>query len=199
MLKKVTLLGLATASAFALNTAEININDTDLELSLKIDASNYQNNIKAETTFFGARVLKADSENSSNTDESSNVYGEINFLRQQALGNDGLSVGLGVKANYTRFDSQNFMSIPLGVEAKYKLPIDSSVAMYLGTSAYYAPRVLSFGDAENFFEFRANFDVEVIDNGMITFGYRSLDTNYDVKGGDYTYNQSVYGGFKFAF
>ena len=67
----------------------------------------------------------------------------------------------------------------------------------INASVYYAPSVLSFSDADSYFETRISYDIEVIDNGKITLGYRKMDTNYDA--GDFTYNDSWYAGFKFSF
>jgi hypothetical protein len=118
---------------------------------------------------------------------------------QKSVGNNGLSLGLGIKANYTRLYSDDFLSVPLGIESKYKLPVGIFIPIYIGGSVYYAPRVLSFANAENFLEYRLIFDLEVIPNGMLRVGYRSLDTNYAVDTGTYKYNESFYGGFKFLF
>ena len=56
-------------------------------------------------------------------------------------------------------------------------------------------------DAKSFLEYRVNFDIEVIENGRISLGYRSIDTNYEIKGETYNmnYNRSAHIGFKFAF
>ena len=199
MLKKLSTLALCSASAFALNTAEININDTDLELMGKIDVGQVNPSVEPGTVFIGARILNADKTHSSDKETNNEVYGELNFLMQKEIPGRGLSFGMGVKVNYTNISNMDFISIPLGVEAKFKIPAKNLVPMYVGASVYYAPRVLAFNDADNFFEYRINYDVEVIENGMLTVGYRSLDMNYDITGGDYNYNKSLYFGFKFAF
>jgi len=54
-------------------------------------------------------------------------------------------------------------------------------------------------------EYRLSYDIEIIDNGSITLGYRSMDTNYEagkgyaVGGGDFSYNSYWYVGFKVGF
>jgi len=52
-------------------------------------------------------------------------------------------------------------------------------------------------NAKNFLEYRVSFDMEVIEHGNITVGYRSIQTNYVAR--DMSYNKSAYIGFKFAF
>lgn len=198
MLKKLGLISLCAASAFAMHNFEININDKDLELAGKIDMGQFNQTVDPDTVFVGAKFLKASHNHSDfNSDSEIDSFYEVNFLMKRNIAENGLSLGLGVKMNHT----QDFTTIPLGVEAGYKLPLDSAIPLYLGASIYYAPEVLSMDDAKNFLEYRVHVDVEIIQNGMITVGYRNMDTNYDVNSNtsNINYNRSAYIGFKFAF
>jgi len=44
-----------------------------------------------------------------------------------------------------------------------------------------------------------SYDIQLISNGEVTIGYRSMHTNYTDVRGDYTYNEALYFGFKFLF
>ena len=197
MLKKINTMALCATSAFALNTAEININDTDLELNAKFDMGQFVQTVEPDTVFVGGRLLNVDAAHSSTPNATSEILLELNFLMKREVADKGLSVGLGVKANATQTNNVDFISIPLGIEASYKIETIEYLPMTVGASVYYAPAVLAFADGDNYLEYRVNFDVEVIQNGSVTIGYRSLETNYNF--GSYNYNNSVYGGFKFAF
>ncbi|MBA3026387.1 MAG: hypothetical protein FP820_08260 [Sulfurimonas sp.] len=197
MLKKISMLALCGASAFALNTAEINVNDSDLELSGKLDMGQVIDSVEPNTVFLGLRFLDANKKHSENENADIKSYSELNFLMQKEIARSGLSIGLGVKLNSTKLENKDFVSAPLGLEASYRIPASEYIPMYLGGSIYHAPSVLSFQDAENFMEYRVNFDLEVIKNGRVTIGYRSLDTNYDTF--NFNYTKAVYVGFKFAF
>lgn len=197
MLKKLSMLTLCGVSAFALNTAEINVNDKDLELMGKLDMGQVIDSVEPNTVFFGLRFLDANKKHSEYENADIDSFAELNFLMLKEIGRSGFSVGLGVKANSTKMGNKDFVSVPLGIEASYKIPASEYIPMYVGGSIYHAPSVLSFEDAENFMEYRVNFDLEVIKNGRVTVGYRSLDTNYDTF--NFNYNKSVYVGFKFAF
>jgi hypothetical protein len=194
MLKKIVLAALLAASAYAMHTAEVNINDTDLELNAKLDIGQFNENVEPNTMFIGARFLSADSSHSSDKNYGNNPYYEMNYLMMRPVGDSGLSFGMGVKFNYTK----DFSSMPLGLEVQYQLGTTRLVPMFLNGSAYYGPKVLSFGNADRFYEYRISYDIELIDNGRITLGYRSMNTNYDNRA-DYTYNKTFYGGFKFFF
>ena len=200
MIKKIGLATLCAASAFAMHNVELNINDKDLEIGAKLDMGQFSDAIEPNTIFIGGKFLHGDDDHSDVDDDdridSVDDYGELNFLMKRSIADTGLSIGLGVKLNYTK----DFASVPLGADISYRLPVGGKVPMYIGGSIYYAPQVLTMQDGDNFFEFRFEFDAEVIKNGHAVAGYRKIDTNYDKnKGGDVIYNQSPYIGFRFAF
>ena len=198
MLKKLTLLTAGVATAFAMHTGELNINDKDLDINAKFDVGQFNTNVEPDTMFIGGRFFNANKDHAENK-EKIDPYYELNFLMMRPIGNMGMSLGLGAKLNYTSITGQSFSSLPLGLEFAYKLPVKDFVPMTLAGSLYYAPQVLSFSDAKNYLEYRIWFDVEIIDNGAITLGYRNLNTNYDGGRGDFTYNSSAYIGFKIKF
>jgi len=196
MLKKITLLGASVLSAFAMNTAEININDKDLEIGGTFDVGQFNDAVEPDTMFVGAKFLNADADHSDDEDVDIDPYFEANFLMMQAIADGSMKVGMGVKANFTK----DFVSIPLGLEFAYKLPVKTFFPMYLNGELYYAPTALAFSDADSFLEYRLSYNLEIMDHGRITLGYRSIDTNYESnKGGDFTYNSCWYVGFKINF
>ena len=196
MLKKLALAALFAVSAFGMHSAEVNINDTDLEVSGKLDIGQFNANVEPNTTFLGFRVINADNTHGSDNGYNNEPYYEVNFLMKKPFSDTGLSLGMGVKVNFTK----DFSSLPLGLEATYKLPTNNKfVPMFLNGSVYYGPKVLSFGDADRYYDYRVSYDVEIINNGRVTLGYRSLNTNYSDVRDDYIYNKSFYIGFKFLF
>jgi len=200
MLKIFTLITFSWISLFAMHSAEININKEDLELVGKLDMGQINHSVEPDTTFVGIRLVNGDKVNSDRRRSENGSFIDLNFLLRNDTQIKGLAIGLGIKINYADSFSNDFVAIPLGLEAVYKLPLANLIPMYIGGSIYYAPSVLSLADAEEFFEYKLNFDLAVIRNGYITIGYRSIDTNYVAKkGGDYNYNSTGYIGFKFAF
>ncbi len=196
MLKKITLVALSAASAFAMHSGELNINTKDLEVSAKFDMGQFNNAIEPNTMFVGGKFLNADGDHSSPESSDLKPYFELNALLMREIGNHGMSIGMGAKFNFT----EDYSSIPLGLEFAYRIPVTDLVPMQLNGSLYYAPSVLSMSDADNYLEYRISFDIEIIKNGYITMGYRNMDTNYrGGNGGDATYNESFYGGFKIGF
>jgi len=197
MLKKLTLLAAGFASAFAMNNVELNVNSKDLEMGVTLDMGQFNDSIEPDTVFIGGKFLSADVKNSDYTSSSQmDDYMELNFLMKREMDNSGLTIGLGAKLNGTK----DFMSVPLGGEVSYKLPLDLSMPFYVGGAVYFAPSVLTMSDADSFMETRITLDVEIIENALVTLGYRNIDTNYEKPTArDINYNSSVYAGVRFKF
>ncbi len=199
MLKKILLMAVTVISAFALHTAEININDKDLELNAKFDMGQFNETIYPNTIFVGARFLNGEKANSKieggGSLEKIDLYYEVNFLMKEVIGDSGMSIGMGAKLNYTK----DFSALPLGLEFEYIIPAKKLVPMYVYGSVYYAPNSLSFIDAKSFLEYRMSYNVEIIENSCVTIGYRNVNVNYRTALGNIVYNDAFYAGFKFAF
>lgn len=191
MLKKITIMAACAASAFAMNSASININNEDLELNARFDIGQFNDNVEPNGMFVGVKYLDAHNANTVNN----NALYEVNFLMKKPMGTSGFNVGLGVKANYTK----DFTSFPLGMEVGYSIPSVNLVPMSINADIYYAPKVLSFNNANKYLEYRIEYDAQVIKQGHVVVGYRHINTDYDDARGNFTYNASAYIGFKFEF
>ena len=178
MLKKIPLLLVTSLSLFAMHTAELNINQKDLEVGLKFDIGQFNDNVEPETMFAGMKILIPDTSNSSDTLSSIDPYFEGNFMIIRPVGDAGLSLGVGFKLNYTQVDNKSFMSLPVGIEASYELPFPDLIPMFVEANVYYAPQVLSFLDAKDYVEYRINYNIEMIQNVRLNIGYRNMNTNY---------------------
>ncbi len=196
MLKKLLLIATVTSTLFAFHTIELNINDKDFEGKLRFDMGQFNQTVMPDSLFFGVGYIKASEENS-DFDKTDGLV-EAAFLMQRPFGgSENLLVGMGVKYEYSRVADKDFSALPLGIELRYLLPFNASIPMYIAGLFYYSPEVLTFNDAKNYIEYRANFDVEIIERGHLLVGYRNIDLNFDVS--DMNYNHSWYLGFKFQF
>ena len=199
MLKKLTILSLCAASAMAVHIGELNINNTDVEAELRFDMGQFNTMLDPDTTYIGVRYMRGSEEHSDDAlTEDKNLL-EVNYLMQRPVdAHDALTLGIGIKVDHTTAGDLDFLAASLGIEAEYRLP--TAVPLYIGGAFYYSPEVLSFMDARHYVEGTAHVDIEVIERGRVTLGYRNIETEYDVSGdGDVSFNKSFYGGFKFAF
>lgn len=190
MFKKIIVIAVSTTAVFAMHSVEINVNNADLEIAAKVDLGELNEKIAPNTTFLGVKYLNGDKSHSDL--DGLEDYKELNFLMQKNITKE-FKLGLGVKLSH----AEEFTAIPLGVEISYRVPTALKMPFFLTGSAYYAPKVLTAKEADNFLEYRAGVDIEVIENGFVTCGYRVIETNYETV--DVEYNKSAYAGFKFAF
>ncbi len=201
MLKKLSLVLASVVSAFAMHSAEININEKDLEISTKFDLGQFNETVEPDTTFVGVKYLNGSddySENENGDPVDVSGYVELNFLMKREVQNSGITFGIGVKANYTKVD-EVFISLPLGLEIGYNVPV--SIPMTVGASVYYAPESLAITNADNYLEYRLEGSVELIERAAMVVGYRHLEMTFNVDGNTYdiTYNDAAYFGFRFDF
>jgi len=204
MIKKILCLTLGGVSLFAMHTAELNINDLELEAAVKFDIGQFNDNVEPDTTFIGITYLNANedySENAKGTPVAElGEYLNFNFLMKQNINNSDLKIGLGVKAVFSSMDNPDlgsYAAMPLGVELEYTLPIQNVIPISLDTQIYYAPESLSFSNSKSYLEYRLGASFEVIERGALYVGFRNIETNYDA--GDFVYNRAGYFGFKFSF
>jgi len=200
MLKKIALLTATAISAFALHMAELNINDKDLEIGATFDMGQFNDNVEPNTMFIGAKFFNPDVSHSSDPLAKVDPYYEANFLMMREIGDNGMSIGLGLKLNYLTINDESFSALPLGVAFAYALPLPDLVPMSIAGSLYYAPEVLCLSSTgNNYLEYKIHYDVELIENAGITLGYRTINASYTNTLGDLNYNSSWYFGFKVKF
>lgn len=197
MLKKLILAAVLSSGAFAAHQIGANVNDREVEGQIRLDMGRMGTATEWGTTYLGARFLNGD-KNNSNTIANPDPLAEISFMVQRPVqGVPGLKLGLGMKAEYTKFDGQSYIAIPLGAEAELELPLNAPFPFYLGGALYYAPSPLCFKDGDAYMETRIHLDAEPIPNGRVEVGYRKIDT--DVKIRNVTYNDAWYVGLRLDF
>jgi len=203
MLKKIALLTVSISSVFAMHTAELNINQYDLEAALNLDVGQFNETVEPDTTFVGIQYLKAGTENASYNDI--HKYVNLNFMIKQEIQNTNFKIGLGVKGIYTSSEiagnDASFIATPLGAEITYEIPLNIAIPIGFKVSAHYAPESLSFSDASRYLEYRAEGYAKLMQRASVYIGYRKIDTRYNMNDNtyDYSYNKSVYFGFRFSF
>ena len=200
MLKKIGMMSIAAVSAMAMHNFSLNINDVDLEAGVELDMGQFNEAVEPNTTFIGVKYLKIDSDYSSYADPS--AYVEASFKIQRQVNDTNFFAGLGVKLNYINNDGNNdFMALPLSMKFGYKA--ETELPVYISLEGFYAPKVLSLQEAEGYYEYRFNVDVEIIPNADINVGFRDMETKYEktvgYSGSYIKYNRSAYLGFVFKF
>ena len=186
-MKKILLLFLLLGSfAISRTTVGLNINTEDFEISGAYDINYFSEYTNGTMFIADANYLNT---------ETDDLFGMGLTAHNSFIGMEGLSLGLGVRFVYM----ENLMAIPLEAEASYAVTFAENIpAASFSAKLLYSPTVLTFDDGENYFEFRAEAAMEVINAVSIYAGYRDIETKLiDL---DYeTFNSSFYGGLKMSF
>jgi len=184
--KWILLLLIGTTLLYSRTTVGLNINTEDFELEGEMDISALSEYANGTIFIADANFLATDLDN---------LFGIGLSAHNSFQGMEGLSLGLGARFVYL----ENFMAFPLMAEASYAVMLtDSLPAASFSATLLYAPTVLSFDDANNYFEFRAEAAMEVINSVSIYLGYRDIETEY-IDLASETFNSSLYVGMKMSF
>ncbi len=207
MLKKLLFATLLFSSTtYAMHEFELNVNNKDLDLHLGLDMGQFNDSIEPDSFIIEMRLMKGDNEHArlpyeegTNIEQDTNILGEIGFMAQSSSAMaPGLVMGMGIKLAYTPLDNQSIFAMPIGVMTDYTLPLDIIIPLHIGGQFHYAPEVLAFEKSKRYIEYQANFDIELMERGLITMGYRGIDTPTKDNSHIY-YNRSYFVGFKFKF
>ncbi len=177
MKKIVTTLILAGASLFAQNT-NVNLQITNSTIGVYAESGLTQNNIKARGFY-----LYNDNSNKNNF-YLAGVKAEGNLI-----GVDIENLKFSVIADFAH--TKNNSAIPLGFGVFTYIP-NISIPLFIRAEAEYAPKVLSFDDADRFSRVDAELGYSPIVNAEIFAGYRNISFNHN-------YNSVFYGGLGYNF
>ena len=177
---------LSTLLLFSRTTVGLNINTEDFEVTAATDTSTFSEYTNGTMFVVDGNYIST---------ENDGLLGLGLSAHNSFLGAEGFSLGLGAKFVYL----EDFFAIPLMVEATYSFGfMETMPAAHFSATLLYAPTVLSFSDAENYFEFRTEASMEVINAVSLYVGYRDIETEYIYTDFE-TFNSNFYGGIKMSF
>lgn len=113
-------------------------------------------------------------------------------------GDQGFSFGVGgrVYLGFVDDPSDDFQAVALGAEVRYTIP--GNTPLHLAASGYFAPGVTTFGDADNFHDIWARFEVQVTPGAAAFVGYRHVEAELD-RDSSYRLDDNVHLGVRFNF
>jgi hypothetical protein len=94
-------------------------------------------------------------------------------------------------------DEQVF-ALAVGAGARFDIPIDIGMPMYVDAVYFYAPEILTFGGADNVKDFIARFEMDVIPRLTAFVGYRLLRFDLDDTG-DHDFDDTFHIGIRYSF
>ena len=194
MFKKIVTTALFTSSLLlAESGVGININEKDFEVEAVLDSRNLA---ALQTT---STIFQIDA-NFLNSDETEKLIGVGLVASNRLEAVEGVELAFGAKGIWAEVGNDNFKALPLVAKMKYTLPplMYKIPPVSFEGIALYAPKVLSFGDSEEYTEFRFVANSEVIESVNIYAGYRNIHRKYE-GASQSLFNTGFYGGLKFVY
>jgi len=201
MLKKILMSSLcASTMLMAQSGAGINVNEDDVEIEATIDSRN----IAALHTSSTIYLADFNFLNIEEGNDKLKLFGAGVGATNKLEGVEGVELTFGAKFVASNIDIVGkddwHTAFPLMGIVRYTFPplMFNIPPISIETKFLYAPGALSFGDAENYSEFRFSADIEMIENVKIYGGYRNIKTGFDTDD-DFLFSNGFYGGLKFTY
>lgn len=107
----------------------------------------------------------------------------------------GLEMGVGPKFYYIDTPDGTSVAMGLGGQARYKMP--QIPRYFFSGDAYYAPNVVSFGDAKNTLELALYANYELLPTADVYLGYHNIMVEFDA--GRQSVDETLMFGLKFRY
>ncbi|WP_156922599.1 hypothetical protein [Lebetimonas sp. JH292] len=156
----------------------MNLQISNSTVAIGAESGIIDNNIKARAQF-----IYNDNSNKHNF-FSAGVKAEGNLIGMEY---QNIKFSVIIDAVHTK----NNTAIPVGIGIFTYLP-NVSLPIYVKAEGEYAPKILSFDEADRFSRIDAQIGYFPIDNAQIFLGYRDISFNQN-------YNSSIYGGIGYNF
>jgi hypothetical protein len=179
---------LGLSSLYSAGGVELNINNHVVELQVDTNLNQYYDLDNANDYYINIGILHEDN-------GVPNLFnlGLKTTTSEFDAQNLDFSLGLGLVAS--SFNSNTFIAIPfnLGVSAH----INDKIS--LDVNGAYSPSVLSFSKAEKFTSLKSTLNYQLLNNGYIFVGLRSIKATYTNDLGTCKYDDSVFIGYRVKF
>jgi hypothetical protein len=127
--------------------------------------------------------------------------GQVSLIqRRQASQQNPLTLGVGVRAYLGELDAikKDVVAVAIGGEVRYTIPGVMPMSVYL--VAHYAPKITSFSDTEEIFDYNLGFQIEVLPQTTAFIGYRNIDIQVqDIKADYEITDDNVHLGVRLTF
>jgi len=182
---------LTSSLVYGANSVDLNVNNNTLEISGDFSLNEAYNLNDDSNYFLTLSFLNSEDKSATNTERLTTVgFKMINPY----IDDYGFKFGLGMKAVWADNSEDNFLALPIQLFGNYQ--IDEKINLDINLA--YAPRVLSFLEAQRFISAETKINYKIIDNGYTYVGARSISTKYN-NNSTIKYDQSLFFGFKVQF
>ena len=146
----------------------------------------------------GEQKLLADVGWLHNQDRGDVIHGSLHIVDAATAGDDPLQAGLGLKLAHVSPDpiSPDGTVLALGGFVRYTLP--NANRFHIGGQLYYAPDVVAFGDAKEYYDVAVRVSYNVIRDGDVYLGLREVKAKFEGTS-RFTMDSGLHIGFQYRF
>lgn len=162
--------------------------------SVRLQVSNTANMTADSEVDWDAGFLRVESDNSGPS--RSLITGTIRSVGDVGAARHQVDAALGVRAFWLHGDS--FDAQALGIGGSLTARLDGMDRLLFTGYVYYAPQIVSFGDADEFLEWGGDVAYQVLRTGEVYLGYRQVKIDPQ-QGADLTIDTGFHLGMRFGF
>lgn len=133
--------------------------------------------------------------------DTSDYVGQLSLMqRRQASQQNPLTLGVGVRAYAGQLDDidQDIFAVGIGGELRYTIPGVMPMSIYL--TGHFAPKITSFADIEEIFDYNLGFQIEILPQTTGFIGVRHLEVGLENRAPDYELDDDrVHVGIRLTF
>ena len=170
-------------------TTHTDANDLDIRLNNDAVHTNFTLDSSRAKAKFGLGYFYKDDKYSTNI-----VNATLHAKGRTAINNMPTSVSVGFEGNFFKLD--NFKGSAAGIGGSARVNIPSVPGLSVESDLHYAPKVLSFGDSNEFRRFRLQSNYRIIENADIAIGYRYINVGSEQSNDNTTIESSIYLGLQ---
>ncbi len=165
-------------------TIDLGLNDDSAEMTFR--------QILSEDTLGSSELVIKGVHNTEDNDASIigiglDVFGELL---------EGLDLGIGARVYGADFEDFEAVALTLGGLIKYAPPFLNGFGFYY--SAYYAPEIFSWADAEHYFDIDAGVSYQLVPRAGVFVGYNKTRIDFENYGRT-TVDEEIRGGISISF
>jgi hypothetical protein len=179
---------LGLSSLYSAGGVELNINNHAVEVQVDTNLNQFYELDNANDYYVNVGVLHED-----------NGAGNLFNVKLKATTSEfdaqNIVFGLGIGVVASSTDSNTFLAIPFNLSASAHV----NEKIVIEAEGAYSPSVLSFSKAEKFTSAKATVNYQLLNNGFVFVGIRSIKAKYTKDLGTIKYDDSVFIGYKVRF
>jgi hypothetical protein len=177
------LIGFFLSSGAAASELGLNLSDEALELD-------YSATPTAGGAMLGAGLIRQ---------EDDNLIGDLSLHLVDNAGSETQPVQVGLGGKLVLIDTEVPSGGALAIGAFGRLNLSKANRLAIAGAIHYAPDVTTFSDVDEYLEYSARMEYEVLRNASIYLGYRRVRADFDITPGNVTLDSGAHFGMHFRF